>query len=459
MKTFTITTFGCKVNQYESEQIRTLLERLGLRKTQVLCQAELIIINSCCVTHTASAKCRRFIQRAQKTNPKSTIVVAGCLPVVDLGELSKPGKHIYLLKYRHELVDTLTQIVTGNRFTSPSLGSENLFCQSNIKPDNALEIKSNPFMKPTKLPILKEFSHHTRAFVKVQDGCDRFCTYCIIPKTRPNVHSREKKEIIKEVGQLVDAGHKEIVVTGVFLGAYGQITTHRNKWPKPENDQLCLLLENLAGIDGLERIRLSSLEPKDVSERLLDVMAGSYKIMPHLHLSLQSGSDNILRRMCRGYRRDEFYGKIEMIRSRLDRCAVTTDIIVGFPGESDEDFEQSVELAESVGFSKVHVFPFSGRAGTAAVKLQGVVGSEVIKDRAARLREVGQRLGMEFRKQFVGEKARVLVEQTGEKVSGMSERYFVVDIEDGGGRAEKNQIIEVEVVGNREDGVVGELLS
>jgi threonylcarbamoyladenosine tRNA methylthiotransferase MtaB len=224
------------------------------------------------------------------------------------------------------------------------------------------EFNLEPKSQPNK--GLQEFSGQTRAFLKVQDGCDGFCSYCIIPHTRPNISFKPIEQVLSEAQNLVRAGHKEIILTGIFLGAYGLDTVKRKKWPDDENPLLAELLEKVAQVPNLKRIRLSSLEPADVTNRLLDVMKNHSNIMPHLHLSLQSGSDKILKKMNRQYTIKDFLNSIENINSQLDRPAITTDIIVGFPGETSQDFAQSLSVAKFAGFSKIHIFPFSKRTGT-----------------------------------------------------------------------------------------------
>ncbi|MHC4314255.1 MAG: radical SAM protein [Planctomycetota bacterium] len=281
MKTFSINTLGCKVNQYESQQIRQLLEQLGLSKAETAGKTDLVVINTCCVTHTASAKSRQNIRKAQKLSPDAVIIVSGCLPTVQIDELSKPGKNVHLINHRDSLPATLAQIIG---IKTASYGSE-----------SPQSCKNNWANQP-KLPQLTHFTGHTRAFLKIQDGCDGYCSYCIVPKTRPFVHSKPPESVLKEAQTLVKSGHKEIVVTGIFLGAYGEKSVRRKTWPNQQNDKLPEILDKMAKIPNLARIRLSSLEPTDVTPRLLDILSQNRNIMPHLHLSLQSGSNTILKR-------------------------------------------------------------------------------------------------------------------------------------------------------------------
>ncbi|MFA5251827.1 MAG: tRNA (N(6)-L-threonylcarbamoyladenosine(37)-C(2))-methylthiotransferase MtaB [Phycisphaerae bacterium] len=454
MKTFAINTIGCKVNQYESQQIRELLERLGLSQAETSKnEPDLVVINTCCVTQSASAKSRQRIRKAQKLSPDAAIVVCGCLPTVQTGELNNPGKNIHLISHRETVAATLSQIVNGK---AAFLRSQNSQSDQNtiIKAENGSKIKLKNQVEPPKLTKLTSFKGHTRAFLKIQDGCDGYCSYCIVPKTRPFVHSKPIELVIQEAKALVEAGHKEIVVTGIFTGAYGQESVRRKNWANQQNDKLADLLDKMGEIPNLARIRISSLEPADVTSRLLDTFLNNRKIMPHLHLSLQSGSNAVLKRMCRQYSADEFKETIALIKSRLDRPAITTDIIVGFPGETEADFEQTVELAKETGFAKMHVFSFSKRAGTAAANLQDTIDNEVMKRRSKILLDLDAELGWKFREQFLGETAEILVEN-GEK--GRSERYFMVYLEDSNKKPQKGELVKVRLINNSKNGCIGQV--
>ncbi|MHC4086170.1 MAG: tRNA (N(6)-L-threonylcarbamoyladenosine(37)-C(2))-methylthiotransferase MtaB [Planctomycetota bacterium] len=442
MKTFSINTLGCKVNQYESQQIRQLLEQLGLSKAETAGKTDLVVINTCCVTHTASAKSRQNIRKAQKLSPDAVIIVSGCLPTVQIDELSKPGKNVHLINHRDSLPATLAQIIG---IKTASYGSE-----------SPQSCKNNWANQP-KLPQLTHFTGHTRAFLKIQDGCDGYCSYCIVPKTRPFVHSKPPESVLKEAQTLVKSGHKEIVVTGIFLGAYGEKSVRRKTWPNQQNDKLPEILDKMAKIPNLARIRLSSLEPTDVTPRLLDILSQNRNIMPHLHLSLQSGSNTILKRMGRQYGADEFRDKVKSIKSRLDRPAITTDIIVGFPGETDDDYEKTVNLARDVGFAKMHIFSFSPRRGTAAANMQHTVDNRIIKRRVRILQDLNTELASKFRQQFLGEIATVLTENSNQPPYGHSERYFMVYLEKEAKKLEKNQLIRVKLIRNAENGLIGKL--
>jgi len=293
MKTFSIHTLGCKVNQYETRQIQELLEQLGLHKIKPPKKPDLVVINTCCVTHTASAKSRQYIRKAQRLSPDAVVVVCGCLPTVQISELNNISTNVHLIEDRESLAERLNQIAgdssAASCFQSPrSCPNVNTI----IKAENGSKIKfKKELNNHLALPPLTSFKGQTRAFLKVQDGCDGYCSYCIVPKTRPFVHSKPAKAALQEAKSLVNAGHREIVVTGVFLGAYGRKSVRRKNWSDPQNDSLADLLDKMAKIPRLARIRLSSLEPADVTPQLLDTFCKHPNIMPHLHLSLQSGSD------------------------------------------------------------------------------------------------------------------------------------------------------------------------
>ncbi|MGA2171514.1 MAG: tRNA (N(6)-L-threonylcarbamoyladenosine(37)-C(2))-methylthiotransferase MtaB [Sedimentisphaerales bacterium] len=472
MRTFSIYTLGCKVNQYEGQQIREFLEGLGLSAVEPAAKPDLFVINTCCVTSTASAKSRQYIQRAGKVNPDATRVVCGCLSAISGLEFTPSGNNnVHIISSRDNLPAMLTQIVIGEH---PPIRAKN---NAKIKNDMAGSAKF------PKLPRLTSFKGHTRAFLKVQDGCDGLCSYCIVPKVRPNVQSKPIDEAVAEAKALVASGHKEIVVTGVNLGAYGRSTTKKANISDC-GFRIADLLKELANIEGLARIRVSSLEPGDITEELLDVFCANKNIMPHIHLSVQSGSEQILKRMCRPYGADQLREKISLIKGRLDRPAITSDIIVGFPTETEEDFQATVELARWAGFSKIHVFPFSVRAGTPAAKLKDRIQPKVIKQRAEILRKLSDDLGLKFREQFVGETCEVLLEDPGfadsakhtlgagtEPMSGRCERYFMVSLTTktprhkekqnnlvSSGLSGKGDIVKVRITAVTEDGAEGKIL-
>ncbi|AQT68605.1 Threonylcarbamoyladenosine tRNA methylthiotransferase MtaB [Anaerohalosphaera lusitana] len=438
MRTFAIKTLGCKVNQYESQQVRELLESHGLEQTSAETAPDLVVINTCCVTHVASAKSRQLTRKTKKTNPHSVVVVAGCLPAGQTEELKGLEKQAIIVEQKDLLVQTLKSLLANSTEASnrTTTGSRTLK-SAKIKHKNDSKNAETPTpnkstsheTNDSELPDLKSYKGQTRAFLKIQDGCDGFCTYCIIPKIRNKISSKPSETILQEARDLVYAGHKEIVLTGIFLGAYGQETVRRRKWEKESTGKLPELLDKIAQIQGLERLRLSSLEPGDVTEELLEVMCKHDNITHHLHLPLQSGSGRVLKRMCRQYNEKEFIAAIDLLCDRLDRPAITTDIIVGFPGETDSDFQATLNMAEYARFAKIHVFSFSERQNTPAVKMRPKIASDKIKYRSQELRELDSKLQLQFRQQFAGTEMRMIVENA-QKQTGRTDRYFEVQIKD-----------------------------
>jgi threonylcarbamoyladenosine tRNA methylthiotransferase MtaB len=333
MKTFAIETLGCKVNQYETQQIRQFLEQQGLEFVTSNDRPELLIVNTCCVTHTASAKSRQAIRRGQKLNPAAVLLVSGCLPSAPESELTGLARDLHLVSHQDNIVDELTRLIAqGKAGYSRSLGPPLRKKPTYIKATNGPKIKDkNELQHRPAFGPLNRFKGQTRAFLKIQDGCDGNCSYCIIPHTRPKIRSKPIELVLKEAHALVQSGHKEIVLTGIFIGAYGQNTVKRKNWSQLQQNHLAKLLQKISSVPGLARIRLSSLEPGDVTDELLEAYQRCPNLMPHLHLPLQSGSQRILALMRRQYTINQFYRAVEKIKHKLDRPAITTDIIVGFP--------------------------------------------------------------------------------------------------------------------------------
>jgi threonylcarbamoyladenosine tRNA methylthiotransferase MtaB len=443
-----------------------MLENTGLEQVTLTENPDLIVVNTCCVTHIASAKCRQFIRKANKLNPQTPIIVQGCLPAVDIGELNNLGNNVILVKDQKNIPATLSQLLNDNPIDHKNnnylINDYPIVAKAGNQGKHKNKLSNQP--QPANLTSpqpqftpLTAFKGQTRAFLKVQNGCDWACSYCIIPKVRPDVHSKDHKQVLDEAQALVNAGHKEIVLTGIFLGAYGQSTVRRKKWPEPENVKLVNLLEDLAQVPGLSRIRLSSIEPGDVTESLLLVMAERANILPHLHLSLQSGSDAVLKRMVRQYSASQFLEKVDLIKQHIDRPALTTDIIVGFPGETDDEFQQTVELAKKVGFSKIHVFSFSSRKGTRAAKMPDKINPKIIRERSEILHQLNRRLASQFRRQFVGSEDKILVESVHDgRAWGRSVRYFMVCINNAE-NIRKNDLVTVRLVENAESSALAEV--
>ena len=417
MKSFAINTLGCKVNQYETQQIRQVLEQFSLVQVEPDQSPDLIIVNTCCITHIASAKSRQSIRKLKRSNPDSILIVTGCLPAGPDEELSDLPEDAIVIQDKSKLTGVLKAIISNNLQTQPAND-----CPS------------------VSLPVLSRYSGQRRAFLKVQDGCDGFCSYCIVPKTRSRIENKPLDQILIEAQQLVYAGHAEIVLTGIFLGAYGQNTVRRKKWPNNQNPGLADLIDKVAQTPGLKRLRLSSLEPADVTAPLLHVMTRHDNIMPHLHLPLQAGSPSVLKKMGRQYNADQFKQMIETINTHFDRPAITTDIIVGFPTESDKDFQDTIDMANFAKFAKMHVFSYSQRKGTAAMKMEPKNYPEIIQERSKILRHLDAKLGQEFRMQFVGQKVSAILETTS-PAKGRSERYFMIHFNDAPADCKQGDIL------------------
>lgn len=463
---YRVATLGCKVNQYETQQIRELLERLGLTPAAADQPADLTIVNTCAVTATASRKSRQTIRRATRDG-QTTVVVVGCDASAEGERLrALPGVHTVLghdVNIRTELHDllvhqlklglpearsatpaavpTVAEHPTAHRDDGwimpvarlrPRPAKARQFCHTTapiICPEPAI-VKQTSTLTGT----IERFDEHQRAFLKVQDGCDARCTYCLIPTLRPRLRSKPITVAVAEARRLVAAGHREIVVTGVFLGAYGRETARRHRLKHVESP-LVTLVDALARIEGLQRLRLSSLEPGDVSTELLDVLAGHEVCVPHLHLPLQSGSGDILRRMNRQYSPADYLDMVDRVQTRIDRVALTTDVIVGFPGETGRDFAATLELARQAGFIKIHAFPFSPREGTPAARWKDQrVAPDEVRTRRAELARLEREGAYALRRQLIGSSERVLLERESQaeagavRFLGRADRYFQVEV-------------------------------
>lgn len=437
---YLVTTFGCKVNQYESQLLRETCESAGWQPAQPAETADLVIVNTCAVTADALSDGRRVVRRLTRDR-RTRVVVVGCgasaqpnsLNTID-GVIAVWGHDTDVRANLRALLPTLSTNPQQSSSGSPGFVAcdgertdENGYEQWMIAAETAnLQLAtpprrySSPRMMESPLPVVNtgdslsetvhRFEGRARAYVKVQDGCDAHCTYCIIPSLRTQLRSKPIETVVREVRQLTQSGHREVVLTGIFLGAYGCDTAiRRRQTTRPSS--LARLVDAVSRIEGLDRLRLSSLEPGDVSDELLDVLANRRACVPHLHLPLQSGSPDVLRRMNRQYTVDQFIDMVRRVRTALDRPAITTDIIVGFPDESDRDFEASVEMARYAEFCKIHAFPFSPREGTAAAKwTRQFVHGSLVRQRMSRLAEVERETSYAFRSRFAGHTERVIVE-------------------------------------------------
>ncbi|MFW5888724.1 MAG: tRNA (N(6)-L-threonylcarbamoyladenosine(37)-C(2))-methylthiotransferase MtaB [Patescibacteria group bacterium] len=387
-KTFKIYTLGCKVNQYDSRYLSELLTKQGFSRVGE--NAELTIINTCSVTASAISKDKRMISKARKENPKSKIIIMGCWPRAYRKEVDKAGAD--LVWGVGKLKDLVAYI------------------------HGLLGYKMKKINEPFDY-IPQE--NRSRYFLKIQDGCEQYCSYCIIPHTRGNIKSRKEGEILKEAEGATQAGFKEIVLSGIHLGMYGKDT----------NTNIAELLKKMINIPDLGRIRLSSIEINEVSDNLVALLKASPKICDHLHIPLQSGSDKILKLMKRPYTSQYFEKKINEIKKELPNISVSTDVIAGFPGEGEKEFEETYNMVKRLKFSRLHVFPFSAHKKTSAYKLSGRVPGADIKRRVAGLIELGEKMEIEFMEKFKGRELDVLVENIEKgKMRGRSEYYFCFEL-------------------------------
>jgi threonylcarbamoyladenosine tRNA methylthiotransferase MtaB len=392
-------TLGCKVNQYETELVREGLARIGYRDAGDDEAADLCIVNTCTVTSEGDSKSRQAIRRLARENPQSRIVVMGCYATRAPGELATLPNVVEVLTDKREIPDLL------GRF-------------------GVLDVPTG----------ISHFGQRHRAYVKVQDGCLLRCSYCIIPYVRPHMQSRPLAHVLDEVRRLIDNGYREIVLTGVHLGHYGV----EGNWKKPKHEWLRLskLVREIALLPGEFRVRLSSIEATEVTRELIGVMAEfPDRVAPHLHICLQSGSDAVLRRMRRRWGSRLFIDRCRLVREALDNPAITTDIIVGFPGETEADFAATCRVARECGFSKIHIFPFSPRKGTPAAAMTDMVAPQVKSERCERLAVVERELREKYFRSLLGRRLTVLVEGASETAgggwAGTSCRYAPVELASG----------------------------
>jgi threonylcarbamoyladenosine tRNA methylthiotransferase MtaB len=396
MSTFRAVTLGCKVNQYETEYVCEGLLRLGYRRAENHEPADLCIVNTCTVTGEGDLKSRKTVRQLARANPRAEIVVMGCYATRAPDEVAA--------------LPAVVEVLTDKRHLPDFLARRGL-----------IDIPRG----------ISAFGQRHRAYVKVQDGCRLRCSYCIIPSVRPVLVSRPADEVLDEVRRLVAGGFREVVLTGIHLGHYG--VDLRRRQPVGSRTNLAQLVRQIAQLEGDFRIRLSSLEAAEVTPELIDVLAEyPRRVCPHLHLSLQSGSDAVLRRMRRRYTSDRFIQQCEQICRILDQPALTTDIIVGFPGETEADFAATCQVAQTIGFSKIHVFRFSPRQGTPAATMPDQVPSPVAQRRVSELIALADVLRHRFFESLEGRSMQVLAETPAHQMpgylTGTSERYVPVEL-------------------------------
>ncbi len=402
-------SLGCKVNSYETQAMQRLMEEAGYEIVPFGNDpADVYIINTCSVTNIADHKSRQMIHKARGLNPDAVVIVTGCY-IESAGE-KLDTEDIDVVIGNNDKSRLLVLLKEHYLRIGDSAAAERLEMVLGKSCCNiSVTDKSNNTFDEMRLDMPLE---HTRAYIKVQDGCNRFCTYCIIPYVRGRIRSRNMDSVIEEVTRVALNGCKEIVLTGIHLSSYGLDGKNESGDEGYSDSSLITLIEQLNKVGPLMRIRLGSLEPRIITEDFARRLAACDKICPHFHLSLQSGSDSVLHRMNRKYTSDEFYESVCILRKYFDDPAITTDVIVGFPGESEEEFEETAAFLEKVRFYELHVFKYSRRAGTPADKMPGQLSNADKEVRSRRLIDMDARLSEQYRRSYIGKTVKVLLEDT-----------------------------------------------
>lgn len=385
MKKVALHNLGCKVNAYETEAMQEMLEHAGYEIVPFQEGADIYVINTCTVTNIADRKSRQMLHRARKMNPDAVVVAAGCYVQAQAEK---------------QVIDPCIDIVLGNNKKQDLLTALQAYEEAHGDLREVIDI--NHTKEYENLHLTKQ-GEHTRAYIKVQDGCNQFCSYCIIPYARGRVRSRAKEDVVAEVTDLAKNGYQEVVLTGIHLSSYG--IDFENE------DNLLSLIRAVHEIEGIKRIRLGSLEPRIITEEFVQAIAALPKMCPHFHLSLQSGCNETLKRMNRRYTSEEFYEKCEILRKYFEKPALTTDVIVGFPQETEEEFETTYEFLKKICFYETHIFKYSKREGTKAAVMQGQIPEQIKAKRSARLIELGEKNRRAYEESFLGKTVEVLVEE------------------------------------------------
>ncbi len=416
-----IITLGCKVNMYESEYIKESFIKNG--DLIVNENADVVVINTCSVTNQADAKSRKMIRRSKNENPKAIIVVCGCMSENHQDDIKDLDIDILIgSKDKSRIVDLVKQYILDNKKITKFYDLNNISFED---------------------MFITNFSDKTRAFVKIEDGCNNFCTYCTIPYVRGRERSKDFNEVIKEINFLVENGYKEIVLTGIHTGNY-----------KDKEKRLVDIIHEISKIDNLERIRISSIEITEIDDRFLAELKTNPKICNHLHIPLQSGSDDVLKAMHRKYDTLTYLDIISKIRKVRKDINLTTDVIVGFPTETKEDFLNTIKFIKKIKFSKVHVFPYSKRDNTVAAKLNNIVSDKEKKDRAIELIKLSNKLELDYAKQFINKELDVLIEKSGVESNGHTSNYLNVFINK---KLIKNKEYNVKIINIKDNKIYGEI--
>ena len=426
-RTVAFHTLGCKVNQYDTQAMRERFEEAGFRTVDFEDRADVYVVNTCTVTGTGDKKSMQTIRRCHRNNPDAAIVVTGCLAQRAADELKLPGVRLVLgTQRRGEVVQLLAQA---------------------LEQDCALIAVETLRQTPFEHLTVHAHEGHTRATMKIQEGCDRWCTYCIIPSVRGPIRSRPLDEIRAEAQSLAAAGFKEVVLTGIHLTSYG----------REQHGAITLLdaIRAVHEVEGIERIRLGSLEPVIVTGAFVQGIAAMPKVCHQFHLALQSGSDTVLARMRRRYTSGEFLAACAMLRGAFEDCALTTDVMTGFPGETEEELAQTVDTCQRAGFARMHVFPYSEREGTKAAAMAGSVPRHIREERARQLIAVGKELERAALEGRIGKTDEVLIEEIDAqgRGTGYTGGYMRVHVQG----AQPGEIVRVWITGIENDELSGEI--
>ncbi len=428
---FNIITLGCKVNQYESQAMKETLLKKGFTISENKEKADITVINTCTVTSVSDAKNRKIIHKTRRNNPNGIIVLTGCMPQAFPNDF-----------------DTFKEcdIVLGNYARKDLiLALENFF----NSPRQLVIIKDNQERSPKYENLsVTDFGEHTRAFVKIEDGCNRFCSYCIIPYSRGRVRSKSIEDLKFEVENLAENGYKEIVLVGINLSAYGQDI----------DKNLCDAVEAVCENEKIFRVRLGSLEPEQMEKEVIDRLSKQKKLCPQFHLSLQSGCDETLKRMNRHYDTKKYAKIVSNLKKTFKNCSITTDVMVGFAGETEEEFNKSLEFVKNIAFSKVHIFPYSRRKGTVADKAPNQINEKIKGDRAKKMTALTDKLREEFLKSQVGLTVSVLFEtmKNNDFCVGYTENYTPVRVYTKNNLC--GQVLNIKIIDFKKDYCIGELV-
>ena len=423
---FSIITFGCKVNSYESEFMKEQLINNNFNYVDDYHDADIVIVNTCSVTNTADNKCKKAIRGVRRDLPEAVLMVCGCTAE----------------NHREELTNLDIDILIGNKEKSKVV---ELIKDYLVKKDKYIKFYDDRRTDFENMTV-KKYDDLTRAFVKIQDGCNNYCAYCIIPYVRGSIRSKKMEDVLEEVKELVEMGHHEIVLTGINTGAYGKETGLYD---------LTDLIREMSKIEGLDRIRVSSIEMTEINDKFIDELKNNKKLCAHLHVSLQSGSERMLKLMNRKYTKDEYYNNILKIKEARPDINLTTDVIVGFPGETEEDFLECIDYCKKVEFSKIHVFPYSVREGTKAATMKDQLSNAVKKERSRRLIEIDNDLQLKYNEKFVGRVVNVLIEEVFDDYSiGHTENFLKVVVNK---KLEENKSYDVLIKKAEITQVIGDL--